>query len=130
MKVKTNLQSNDTLENLGQIIIELTEMNYNQIIEYVLPIVLEKSYQSMSSQKELNSNSLLISILELLYQEKNLSIEAVKAAVQVLPTSIKEELLQIIIRSPQIKEILNERLTPFGMSLGRVEIIENLIDGE
>lgn len=127
IKVKTNLKSNDTFENLGQIIIELTEMNYNQIIEYALPIVLEKLYQSMSSEKETQSNSLLMSILELLYQEKNLSVDAIKAAIQVFPTSIKEELIQIIIRNPQIQQMLSKQITPYGLRLGCVEIVEDSI---
>lgn len=130
IKVKTNLQSNDTFDNLGQIIVELTEVNYNQILEYVLPIVLEKLYQSMNSEKKMQTSSLLMSIIELLYQEKNLTVDAVKSAIQVFPTSIKEELIQMILKSPQIQELLSKQLTSYGLSLGRIEIIDETISGE
>lgn len=125
LKIRTNLQSNDNVQNLGQIVIELTEVDYNRIVEYVMPIVFEEAHKGMNQKQEKEVNPLVKTLFDLFYQEKKLSMEAIKAAVMVFPTPVKEKLIKAVLRNDVLQDKVRQVLTPYGLSFGRIEVVDD-----
>ena len=85
-------------KRLGTIEVELSKVNYAEIIEYALPKLSEEIEKRINSSNldERQKKSLLNKVLFVLMSKREFTYEAIRNAINAFPDDIKEELIVTI----------------------------------